>query len=175
MSGREIDFVKQAFESNYIAPSGPQVVAFEKEFCKKVGVEHAVALSSGTAAIHLALRGLNVRSDDIVFASTLTFIGSVTPVIFQGATPVFIDCDRKSWNFDPDLLQEELQKCSRKNKLPKVIIVTDLYGQCSDYDRIFEICDNYQVSAIVDAAEAPGSQYKGRNAGNGTNSCNLFL
>ncbi len=167
MSGTEIDFVKQAFESNYIAPSGTQVVAFEKEFCKKVSVEHAVALSSGTAAIHLALRGLKVRSDDIVFASTLTFIGSVTPVIFQGATPVFIDCERKSWNLDPDLLQEELQKCSRKNKLPMVLIVTDLYGQCSDYDRIFEICNNYKVSVIVDAAEALGAQYKGRYAGNG--------
>ncbi len=175
MGGEEIRFIKQAFESNYLAPLGPQVVAFEKEFCKRVGVEHAVALSSGTAAIHLALRRLKVRSNDIVFASTLTFIGSVTPVIFQGATPVFIDCDRKSWNLDPDLLQDELQKCSRKNKLPKVLIVTDLYGQCFDYDRIFEICNNYNVPVIVEAAEALGAQYKGRNAGNGTNSCNLFL
>lgn len=175
IGGEEMRFVNEAFESNYIAPVGPQVVAFEKEFCKKVGVEHAVALSSGTAAIHLALRGLKVKSGDIVFASTLTFIGSVTPVVFQGATPVFIDCDRKSWNLDPDLLQDELQKCSRKNKPPKALIVTDLYGQCCDYDRIFEICNSYKISVIVDAAEALGAQYKDRNAGNGAKAAIYFF
>ena len=167
MGGRELKYVEEAFKSNFIAPLGPQVDAFEREFSEYVDVKHCLAVSSGTAAIHLALRELKVRSDDIVFASTLTFIGSVTPVVFQGATPVFIDCDRKSWNLDPDLLQEELQKCSRKNNLPKALIVTDLYGQCSDYDRIFEICNNYNVPVIVDAAEALGAQYKGRNAGNG--------
>ena len=164
MGGEELKFVKEAFESNYIAPIGPQVVAFEKEFCKKVGIEHAVALSSGTAAIHLALRGLKIKSDDIIFASTLTFIGSVTPIVFQGATPVLIDCDRKSWNLDPDLLHDELQKCSRKNKLPKALIVTDLYGQCCDYDRIFEICNSYKVPVIVDAAEALGAVYYSANS-----------
>ncbi len=168
MSGREIEYVKEAFESNYIAPLGPQVDAFEKEFCDKVGAKYALALSSGTAAIHLALRGIGVKNDDSVLASTLTFIGSVSPIVFQGATPVFIDSDVKGWNLDPDLLSDELKRCSKTNTLPKVVIVTDLYGQCADYDRISEICNKYEVPVILDSAEALGASYKGRSAGSGT-------
>ncbi len=167
MSGREIEYVQEAFESNYIAPLGPQVDAFEKEFCEKVGTRYAVALSSGTAAIHLALKSLKVGAGDFVFASTLTFIGSVSPIIFQGATPVFIDCDKKSWNLDPNLLLDELKKCSENSMLPKALIITDLYGQCSDYDLILEICDTYEVPVIIDAAEALGAEYKDRHAGQG--------
>ncbi len=167
MSGCEIEYVKEAFESNYIAPLGPQIDAFEKGFCDKVGAKYALALSSGTAAIHLALRGLNVGPGDIVFASTLTFIGSVSPIVFQGATPVFIDSDVKSWNLDPDLLSDELKRCSKINTLPKAVIVTDLYGQCADYDRMFDVCNKYEVPVVLDAAEALGASYKGRSAGNG--------
>jgi len=159
MSGKEIGFVKEAFDSNYIAPLGPQVDAFEKEFSEYTGISHCVALSSGTAAMHLAVRYLDIGPGDEVFASTLTFIGSVTPIIFEGATPVFIDADRQSWNMDPDLLEKELEACNQKGKLPKAVIPTDLYGQCCDYDRIYKVCEKYAVPVIVDAAEAMGAFY----------------
>ena len=159
MGGDELRFVRDAFESNYIAPLGPQVDAFEREFAEYVGIRHCAAVSSGTAAMHLALRHLGVGPGDEVFASTLTFIGSVTPVVFQGATPVFVDADRVSWNMDPDLLAEELASCEKRGKLPKAVVPTDLYGQCADYDRIFEICGFYDVPVVVDAAEALGARY----------------
>jgi dTDP-4-amino-4,6-dideoxygalactose transaminase len=162
MSGSERQFIQEAFESNYIAPLGPQVDAFEKEFCDYTGLRHAVALSSGTAAMHLALRHLGLGPGDEVFASTLTFIGSVTPVVFEGATPVFIDADRGSWNMDPDLLEAEL---TRNNKLPAAVVPTDLYGQCADYDRIYEICRKYDVPVIVDAAEALGAHHVSQTNG----------
>ena len=127
MGGEELEFVKEAFESNYIAPLGPQVDAFEREFAEYVGIAHCVALSSGTAAMHLALRGLEVGPGDEVFASTLTFVGSVTPVVFQGAMPVFIDCDSSSWNMDVGLLEKDLERCTREGKLPKAVVPTDLY------------------------------------------------
>ena len=165
MGGEELDFVQQAFDSNYIAPLGPQVDAFEQEFAEYVGIKHCVALSSGTAAMHLALRLFLVRPGDEVIASTLTFIGSVSPIIFQGASPVFIDADCSTWNMDPNLLANELSSCTSKGKLPKAVIPTDLYGQCADYDKIQEICDYYKVPVIIDAAESLGSKYKNRNAG----------
>lgn len=121
MGGEEMRFVREAFESNYIAPLGPQVDAFEQEFAKKVGIPHVVALSSGTAAMHLAMRILGVGPGDEVIASTLTFIGSVTPIVFQGATPVFIDSVQISWNMDPDLLAEELEKRANKSLVPKAV------------------------------------------------------
>lgn len=159
MSGMELEFVHDAFDSNYIAPLGPQVNAFEKEFCEYTGARHAVALTSGTGAIHIALRLLGVGPDDEVFASTLTFIGSVTPVTFQGATPVFVDCDRKSWNMDPGLLEKELARCAEAGKLPKAVIPTDLYGQCVDMVRILDICNEYGVPVVCDSAEALGATY----------------
>lgn len=159
MSGKETAFVKEAFDSNYIAPLGPQVDAFEKEFSDYTGIPYCVALSSGTAAMHLAVRYLGVGPGDEVLASTLTFIGSVTPILFEGASPVFIDADRTSWNMDPELLEEELDHCRRKGRLPKAVIPTDLYGQCCDYDRIFGVCEKYGVPVIVDAAEAMGAFY----------------
>ena len=117
----ELGFVRQAFESNYIAPLGPMVDAFEREFAEYIGIRHCAAVSSGTAAMHLALRHLGVGPGDEVIASTLTFIGSVTPVVFEGATPVFIDCDRVAWNMGPELLEAELERCAKRGKLPKAV------------------------------------------------------
>lgn len=162
MGGEETRFVREAFESNYIAPLGPQVDAFEREFIEKSGIHHAVAVVSGTAAIHLALRNLAIGPGDEVFASTLTFIGSVTPVIFQGGVPVFIDSDRTSWNLDPDLLEEELEACRRRGRLPKAVVPTDLYGQCADLERILEVCRPFGIPVVVDAAEALGAKYRKR-------------
>jgi dTDP-4-amino-4,6-dideoxygalactose transaminase len=159
MCGEELRFVKEAFESNYIAPLGPMVDAFEQEFAEKVGIAHAVALSSGTAAMHLALRILGVGPGDEVIASTLTFIGSVTPIVFQGATPVFVDADRETWNMDPDLLDQEIMACAKRGKLPKAVVPTDLYGQCADLSRIREICEPYGIPVISDSAEALGARY----------------
>jgi len=159
MSGEEMSFIRKAFESNYIAPLGPQVDAFEREFAEYVGIRHCLALSSGTAAMHLALRILGVGQGDEVIASTLTFIGSVTPVVFQGASLVFVDCDRTSWNMDPDLLKNALEDCKSRGKMPKAVVPTDLYGQCVDYERILGICEEYGVPLVADAAEALGAFY----------------
>ena len=167
MGGEELRFVQEAFQSNYIAPLGPQVDAFEREFAERTGLRHAVAVSSGTAAMHLALRTLGVGSGDEVMASTLTFIGSVTPILFQGAVPVFIDADRTSWNMDPDLLAEELEACRKRGRLPKAVIPTDLYGQCADLDRILAACAPHDIPVVSDAAEALGATYKGRSPGQG--------
>ncbi len=167
MSGCEQRYIKEAFESNYIAPLGPQVDAFEKEFAEKIGISHAVALCSGTAAIHIALCELGIEAGDEVLASTLTFIGSVSPVTFLGAKPVFIDADYKTWNMDPDLLAKEIKACAERGRLPKAVIPTDLYGQCADLDRILQICAPNKIPVIADAAEALGASYKGRGAGSG--------
>ena len=160
----EQEFVRQAFESNYIAPAGPEIEAFERAFCEYTGIGHCVALSSGTAAMHLALKELGVGPGDEVIGSTLTFVGSISPVIFLGASVVLVDCDRTSWNMDPDLLARELEQAGERGKLPKAVVPTDLYGQCADYDRIFAVCDRFHVPVVVDAAEAMGARY-GRQGG----------
>jgi dTDP-4-amino-4,6-dideoxygalactose transaminase len=160
MGGDEMSFIQEAFESNYIAPLGPQVDAFEKEFAQRVGIKYCVAVSSGTAAMHLALRVLGMGPADEVVASTLTFIGSVTPIVFQGAAPVLIDADRVSWNMDPALLAAELAACEKRGKRPKAVVPTDLYGQCADLDQILEICQPYGIPVVADAAEALGAKYK---------------
>jgi len=165
MGGGELDLVQQAFASNYIAPLGPMVDAFERDFCAYTGLPHAVALSSGTAAMHLALRCLGVGNGDIVLASTLTFIGGVTPILFQGATPVFIDCGCTTWNMDPDLADEALKELKREGKCPRVVVATDLYGQCIDYDRLAAVCSAHGAVLVSDSAEAMGARYKGRHAG----------
>jgi dTDP-4-amino-4,6-dideoxygalactose transaminase len=167
LSGEEERFVREAFESNYIAPLGPQVDAFEKEFCEMTGIPYAVAVSSGTAAMHLALRILGVGPGDEVMASTLTFIGSVSPIWFQGASPVFIDSDTISWNMDPTLLAEELAVCRKAGRSVKAVIPTDLYGQCADMDAIGAVCKEYGVPLISDSAESLGATYMGRAAGVG--------
>lgn len=167
LSGEEQGFVEEAFRSNYIAPVGPMVDAFEREFTEYTGLPHAVALASGTAAMHLALRLLGVGPGDEIIASTLTFIGSVTPAIFQGAQPIFIDALEATWNMDPDLLAEELESGARRGKLPKAVVPTDLYGQCCDLDRILSVCAPYGVPVVTDSAEAVGARYKERHAGVG--------
>ena len=167
MSGQEQRFIVETFESNWIAPLGPQVDAFEKELCDKVGIPHAVALNSGTAAMHLALRYLGVGPGDDVIAPSLTFIGGVSPILFLGAKPAFIDSDRTSWNMDPHLLREELVQRSRTNRLPKAVICADIYGQCADYDALMSICEEFEVPMIADSAESLGATYKGRSAGAG--------
>ena len=169
MSGYEQRYINEAFESNYIAPLGPQVDAFEAEFAEKAGISHAVALSSGTAAMHLALCELGIEAYDEVFVSTLTFIGSVSPVTFLQAKPVFIDADYTTWNMDPDLLAREISACAERGQLPKAVVPTDLYGQCADLDKILDICAPYEIPVIVDAAEALGATYKGRGSGAGAN------
>ncbi|MCX5880310.1 MAG: DegT/DnrJ/EryC1/StrS family aminotransferase [Deltaproteobacteria bacterium] len=159
MGGDEIKYVQKAFESNYIAPLGPQVDAFEREFSEYTGLQYCVALASGTAAMHLGLRYLGIGPGDEVLCSTLTFIGSVTPVTFLGGTPVFIDCDRETWNMDPVLLEAELERCAKAGNLPKAVVPTDLYGQCCDYARIYEVCERFGVPVVMDVAEAMGARY----------------
>lgn len=165
MSGLEQQFVQETFASNWIAPLGPQVDAFEREFAAAVGAPHALALSSGTAAIHLALIHLNVGPGDEVIVSTLTFAASANPIVYQGAKPVFVDSECTSWNMDPDLLAETLARKARQGKLPKAVILVHLYGQAADIERILTICNEYGVPLIEDAAEALGATYKGRSPG----------
>jgi len=165
MSSAERDALVQAFDSNWIAPLGPEVDAFERELAARVGVRDAAALSSGTAALHLALVLLEVEPGDEVWTSTLTFAATANAIRYVGATPVFIDSERQSWNMDPELLLEALREASKIGTLPKAAIVVDLYGQCADYERILAACQEYDVSVIEDAAEAIGATYRGKPAG----------
>ena len=161
----EEQFVAEAFATNWIAPLGPHVDAFEREFTETVGSRHAAALSSGTAALHLALMLVGVGPGDEVLVSTLTFSASVNPIIYLGATPVFIDSERTSWNLDPALLTEELAQRARAGRLPKALVLVHLYGQSANLDPIVELCERYGVALVEDAAEALGATYKGRTPG----------
>lgn len=165
MGADELELVKDAFASNWIAPLGPHVDAFEKEFAEFVGVEHCAALSSGTAALHLALMLIGVKPGDEVFCSSLTFSASANPICYEGGIPVFIDAARSTWNMDPDLLMEELRDCASRGRLPKAVIVVDLYGQSADYDPIMKACSEYDIPVIEDAAEALGATYKDKVVG----------
>jgi len=165
MSQQERALLLDAFDSNWIAPLGPHVDALEKEFAEAVGAEQAVALSSGTAALHLALVLLGVKAGDEVLTSTLTFSATVNAVTYVGAAPVLIDSEPNTWNMDPNLLAEELHACARRNRLPKAVLVVDLYGQCADYGPIRRLCERYDVPIIEDAAEALGASYDGQSAG----------
>ena len=167
MSGRESAEVAAAFASNYVAPAGPALAAFEAAFKDCTGFPHAVALTSGTAATHLALRHLAVGPGDEVWAASLTFVGSIGPAVLERATPLFLDCDQGSWTLDPDLLAEALESAARRGRLPKAVIPTDLYGQSCDLDRIVALCAGYEVPVICDSAEAMGGRYKDRHAGRG--------
>ncbi len=157
--------VKDAFKSNWVAPVGPHLDAFENEFCRYTGAEHAVALNSGTAALHLALLLAGVQLDDEVLCSTLTFVASANPIRYLGAKPIFIDSDFNSWNMDPNLLEDWLIRRAAVNRLPRAVNVVHLYGQCADLDAIHTICDRYDIIVIEDAAEALGATYKTRRAG----------
>jgi dTDP-4-amino-4,6-dideoxygalactose transaminase len=167
MSGKELDFIRQAFDSNYIALLGPMVEAFERELADELEVPHVLSTASGTAAIHLALRCLDIQPGDEIWASTLTFVGSVAPIVYERARPVFIDADPNTWTLDTDLLSEALAVAARGNELPKAILPTDLYGQSCDLDTIVEISGKYGIPVICDSAEAMGTIYRGRKAGSG--------
>ncbi len=165
LSGEEQLFVKEAFESNWIAPLGPQVDAFEQEMARYAGVGSAVALSSGTAALHLALRVLGIGPGDDVLVSTLTFVASANAIAYVGARPVFVDVDPDTWVIDPERVDEALRVAAKKNQLPKALLTVDLYGQCCDYTRLESICAQYDVPIIADAAEALGASHAGKKAG----------
>jgi len=155
----ELAYVNEAFASNWVAPVGPNIDGFEKEFAQIVGTKYAVALSSGTAALHLALRLAGVTSGDEVLCSSLTFIASAAPITYLGAKPVFIDSDEVSWNMDPALAIEVIKKKVQSGKTPKALILVHLYGQSADTMPIKECCDKYGIKLIEDAAEALGATY----------------
>lgn len=165
MSGNEQKYINQAFESNWIAPLGPNVDAFEKEIASYVGASEAVAVSSGTAAIHLALSLLGVTKGDKVFCSSLTFVASANPILYQGAQPVFIDSEPDTWNMSPRALEKAFLEAHLENKLPKAVIVVNIYGQSAKMDEILSICNQFNVPIIEDAAESMGSTYKGKASG----------
>lgn len=164
MSGSEERYVKEAFASNWLSTVGPQLDAFEREMSQLVGLP-AVALSSGTAAIHLGLRLLGVQPGDEVVSPTLTFVAGVNPIRYLGAHPVFVDSERESWNLDPGLLSELLKKKAARNRLPRAVVVVHLYGQSANLDPILQVCAEYDVPVLEDAAEALGATYRGRPVG----------
>ncbi|MEC9441531.1 MAG: DegT/DnrJ/EryC1/StrS family aminotransferase [Myxococcota bacterium] len=170
---QERAFVKEAFDTNWVAPLGPNVNGFEAEFCELVGSKHAAALSSGTAALHLSMILENIGQGDEVIVSSLTFVASVNPAVYEGAKPIFIDSERTSWNMDPELLVEVLEAKAKQNKLPKAVILVHLYGQAADIDPIKEACDRFGVTLIEDAAEALGATYKGKAPGS-FGRCGIF-
>ena len=163
--GYEMEYIKEAFDTNWIAPLGANVTNFEKEMCEVIGCKAAVALSSGTAAMHMAVKLLGIGKGDIVFCQSLTFSATVNPVIYEGAEPVFIDSDEETWNMSPEALKRAFEKYEKMGKLPKAVIVVHLYGLAADMDRICEICSGYNVPIIEDAAESLGTTYKGRMTG----------
>lgn len=165
MTGNEKKYINEAFETNWIAPVGPNVDRFEQEIAAYVGTKGAVALSSGTAAIHLALKLLKVDSGDVVFCSSLTFIASANPIIYANATPVFIDSEPETWNMSPNALNRALHEAELKEKMPKAVIIVNLYGQSARMTELIEICSRFQIPIIEDAAESLGSSYKGKKSG----------
>jgi dTDP-4-amino-4,6-dideoxygalactose transaminase len=155
----------EAFDSNWIAPLGPDVDAFEEEFAARVGVGHAVALSSGTAALHLALLLVGVGPGDDVLVPSFTFVATAAAVVYLGATPVFVDCAADTWTVDPVLVADELDRRAGTGRLPAAVITVDLYGQSCDYDPLVAACERHGVPLVEDAAEALGATYRGRPAG----------
>jgi len=165
MGDAELHYVEEAFRTNWIAPLGPNVDAFEREIADLVGAGHAAALSSGTAAIHLAVRMLGVKPGDKVFCSTLTFSASANPIVYEGGEPVFIDSEPGSWNMSPVALERAFDAAQAEGWTPKAVIVVNLYGQSADMDALVEICDRHGVPIIEDAAESLGALYKGKPSG----------
>ena len=156
----EMQYIQEAFDTNWIAPLGENVNEFEKELAAMVGAKSAAALSSGTAAIHMALKAAGVGTGDIVFCSSLTFAATANPIIYQNAVPVFIDSDYETWNMSPKALEKAFEKYT-----PKAVIVVHLYGLSADMDKIMDICKKHHVTLIEDAAESLGTLYKGRYTG----------
>ena len=159
--GYELEYIQEAFDSNWIAPLGANVDGFERELAAKVGAKHAAALSSGTAAIHMALKAAGIGEGDIVFCQDLTFAATVNPVIYQNAIPVFVDSNLETWNMDPEALSEAFEKYPEV----KAVIVVHLYGLSADLDPILELCEKHNVPLIEDAAESLGTTYKGKHTG----------
>ncbi len=155
----------RAFKSGWIAPLGPEVEKFEKEMAEKLKVKHALALSSGTAGLHLSMILLNIQKNDYVLCPTLTFVATPNAILYCQGTPFFIDSESKSWTVDCELLEEAIKKLRKKNKKVKALISVDIYGNCCNYERIMEICENYEIPLIEDSAEALGSKYKNKYAG----------
>jgi len=167
MGGLEMGFIQEAFEENWVAPLGPNVDAFEQEMVTYLQDEdlYAVAMTSGTAALHIALRLLGVGPGDEVFCSSLTFIASANPILYQGAIPVFIDSDSQTWNMSPEALERGFEESLKKNKLPKAVVVVDLFGQSADYRKLITICNKFNVPIIEDAAEALGASLDNKKCG----------
>lgn len=165
MGGKERQYIDQAFAENWIAPLGPHVDGFEAELAAYVGVRGAAALVSGTAALHLALQLVGVSPGDLVICSSLTFAASANPILYMGAVPIYIDAEPETWNMSPAALARALADCDREGRLPKALIVVNLYGQSADMDPIAELCEKYGVALIEDAAESLGATYKGRASG----------
>ena len=162
MSGNELKYIQKVFESNYIAPIGEYINKFEQSIKNYTGISNALAVTNGTAAIHLALRILGIKEDDDVLASTFTFIGSVNAILYQNANPVFIDSDNESWNISPKLLNKYLVQCDKK---PKALILTHLYGMSADIEKIAQICNLHGVYLIEDAAESLGATFNNKHTG----------
>ena len=161
----EREALLRALDSGWVAPAGPELDAFERELAAATGRSHAVALSSGTAALHLALLGLGVGPGDTVFVPTLTFVATANAVRYVGGEPVLLDSEERSWNVDPALVVEELEASARSGRLPAAVLVVDLYGQCADYAEIIVACERHGVPVIEDAAEALGAAYGSAPAG----------
>lgn len=158
-------FVNEAFDTNWVAPLGPNVNNFEKEVAEYVGCKDAAALVSGTSAIHLALKSVGVTRENRVFCTSLTFSGSCNPIMYEGAEPVFIDSEPGSWNMSPIALEKAFKSAKAENKMPAAVIVVHLYGQSADLEKIMEICNRYNTPLIEDAAESLGATYKGKQTG----------
>ncbi len=165
MSGKEMEFIQNAFETNWIAPLGPHVDAFEKEIEDYLNINACAVLNSGTAAIHLALILIGVIKDDFVICPTFTFSATANPIVYQNAIPVFVDSEKDTWNMDPELLRAAIISCINKNKKPKAIIMVHLYGMPAKINEIKLIADEYGIPIIEDAAESLGSKYRDINTG----------
>jgi dTDP-4-amino-4,6-dideoxygalactose transaminase len=165
MSGGEMKYIREAFDQNWIAPLGPNVDGFEEAIAAYTGINHVAALSSGTAAIHLALIILGVESGDEVIASTFTFSATVNPIVYQGATPILVDSEPDTWNMDPELLEKAIKTRMAKGKKPKAILPVHLYGMPAKMDEIMQIADRYEIPVIEDAAEALGSRFANQHVG----------
>ncbi|GHS93401.1 putative pyridoxal phosphate-dependent aminotransferase EpsN [Synergistales bacterium] len=165
MSGDEIKMIEEAFATNWIAPLGPHVEAFERETAAFTGVKAALALASGTAALHLSAELLGIERGDVVICSSLTFAATVAPLYHKGVECVFVDSEPESWNLSPKALKSALADCDRSGKMPKAVIIVNLYGQSCDMEPILALCDSAGVPVIEDAAESLGSLYKGKRTG----------
>ncbi|WP_414044571.1 DegT/DnrJ/EryC1/StrS family aminotransferase [Macrococcus equi] len=161
----EQKYVKEAFDQNWVAPLGPNVDKFEEVVAEYVGRHSGAALNSGTSAIHLAIKLLDIKEGDTVFCSSLTFIASANPICYEKATPVFIDSERDTWNMSPVALEKALKEAKAEGKLPKAVIIVNLYGQPAKFDELLALCDEYGVPVIEDSAESLGAEYKGKKSG----------